>query len=703
MPIYRGLTRPRLHHNMGLATPTYQGPGSYNSGPNQIVPTPSIMTQQAPASSLTMGYQTPAQALQARIMAILTPAEVTSFTDMTKKVREALNDDELEIMQDSVQAMLGVSNLYKPVSPLTHPLQGFQDAIDAADIPPEGIQPGYNALDHELAVQLVAEWIERGSIVEDELNGTGPEGDVPGKRMFLNTVDTTEEAMAQGAPMRQITVKRLRPQIRIKPLYMDSANVNELIEGPAKQTGTSLLPSMPHVSALLAGCTMKKADGWVITDGLVECIVAVEDVDQYNNPTPDVGGVGYSLPGTTNIQQQIMGYSRGLKGPPADEITGTSYAEVQTKQAIKRLHDAQFEEYRKRMEVVTGTGKHSADLDAPEVRFTHPNGGTTSVAFKPRRVNPLTGVPNMPSEEVLAREAVKALGRIKSDVQKMAEESKTTIGVHLDPVDEDMGPEEMEPTLLVGTPAPAPGAAAAVPVPVPIQPLSAAALAYPNIPSGYATTHSGISSVPIASIPTSNTVASATYTGVFTTGSSNTTVGLGTYIQNPQWSGIGALTDEDGDEIPTVRMRNLRPGFQYKGVDGTIIEVDATGNFTIRDENAQITYLATRVRNFNRFVNGSDLVGEFIEDLGRLGATQEQAAAASIEMLIRWLVHKAAEHDQEAPPEDVPAVSAAELETVEIVPPGFDPLLPYVPGQEPTEVPPFIIDEAGVRLASYCA
>jgi hypothetical protein len=676
MPIYRGLTRPRLHHNMQLATPTYQGMGSLSASNRYPAQVPGHVQQQASQSSLIMGHQTPAQALQARIMAILTPAEVATFTDMTKRVREALNDDELEIMQDSVQAMLGVNGLASGNASALQQIEDLQDnlALNGADIPPEGIQPGYNALDHELAVQLVAEWIERGSIVEDELNGTGPEGDVPGKRMFLNMEDKTTPS---GNIERHLTVKKLRPQIRIMPLYMDSDNVNELIEGTAKQTGTSLLPSMPHVSALLAGCTMKKADGWVITDGLVECIVAVEDVAEYNNPTPDVDAVDLI---DRSMRQQMMGYGRGAPAPPADEIAGISYAEVQTMQTIKRLHDAQIEEYRKRMEVVKGTDKHSADLDAPEVRFTHPNGGTTSVAFKPRRVNPLTGVPNMPSDEVLAREAVKALGRIKSDVQKMAEESKTTIGVHLDPSD-DVGPEEMEATLLVGTPAPAPGAAAAVPVP--IQPLSAAAMAYPNTPTGPVTTSSGISSVPIAGIPISNYVTSASYNVIASGGNTayvNAGSGINAYIQNPQWSGLGALTDEDGDEIPTVRMRNLRPGFQYKGVDGTLIEVDATGNFTIKDEQARITYLATRVRNFNRFVNGSDLVGEFIEDLGKLGANQEQAAAADIEMFIRWLVHKAAEHDQEAPPEDVPAVSAAE-----------------VSGQDLERA--IIIDDAGIRVA----
>jgi hypothetical protein len=670
MPILRNaaVKRRPMHHNMQLATPTYQGMGSLGASNRYPAQIPGHVQQQASQSSLTMGYQTPTQAINTKVMAILTADEVAMYKALTDKVTAAMTQDEMDILASNTAEMLAGAGVLTP----SQFIEDMQDnlALNGVAIPPEGIQPGYNALDHELAVQLVADWIERGSIVEDELNG-----DDAGKRTFLNMQDTVT---SPGNIDRHLSTKQLRPRIRIKPLYMDSANVNELIEGPIKQTGTSLLPSLPHVSALLAGCTMRKADGWAITDGLVEWIVTIEDVEAYNNPQPMVG---QNIVGTTNILYQSMGYSHGLKGPPADEITGTSYAEVQKRQEAERRLNAEAIEFRHKMQIVLGKQKHSADLDAPEVRFTHPNGGTTSVAFRPRRVNPLTGVPNMLSEEVLAREAVKAMHRIKSNVQEMADKNHTTIGVHLDPPEtpDDVGPEEMEPTLLVGTPAPAPGAAAAAPVP--IHGLSAAALAYPNTPTGHAITSSGISSVPIASIPTSNTV-TATYTGVVTTGSSTAAYvspGISAYMQNPQWSGIGSLTDEDGDEIPTVRMRNLRPGFQYKGIDGTIIEVDATGNFTIKDDAARITYLATRVRNFNRFVNGSDLVGEFIEDLGRLGASQEQAAAADIEMFIRWLVHKAAEHDQEEAPADVPAVSAAE-----------------VSGQDLERA--IIIDEAGARV-----
>jgi hypothetical protein len=156
--------------------------------------------------------------------------------------------------------------------------------------------------------------------------------------------------------------------------------------------------------------------------------------------------------------------------------------------------------------------------------------------------------------------------------------------------------------------------------------------------------------------------------------------------QSPIWQ---SPTDEDGDEIPSMRIRLLKPNHQYRAQDGSEIEVDGVGNYVVKDEAARITYRASRMRDFNRFVNGSDLVGEFIEALGSLGANQEQAAGANLEMFIRWLVHKAAEHDKEAPPEDVPPVT---------IPPPPPERLPRV-GDNPEVMPPFIIDEQSVRVA----
>lgn len=80
--------------------------------------------------------------------------------------------------------------------------------------------------------------------------------------------------------------------------------------------------------------------------------------------------------------------------------------------------------------------------------------------------------------------------------------------------------------------------------------------------------------------------------------------------------------------------------------DGSKVVIDK-GNFHVEDKAAQITYKANRVREFNRFLNASDLLQAFIADLGEAGARQSDVLAVPIELFINWLILKAAEQDHE--------------------------------------------------------
>lgn len=88
--------------------------------------------------------------------------------------------------------------------------------------------------------------------------------------------------------------------------------------------------------------------------------------------------------------------------------------------------------------------------------------------------------------------------------------------------------------------------------------------------------------------------------------------------------------------------------------DGTKINVDADGNFSIDDKDSKVVYKASRLREFNKYMNASDLIEDFIRDVGKLGVTQGQLLKIPINALFVWLVAKAAEADGEVPPEDVP-------------------------------------------------
>ena len=105
-----------------------------------------------------------------------------------------------------------------------------------------------------------------------------------------------------------------------------------------------------------------------------------------------------------------------------------------------------------------------------------------------------------------------------------------------------------------------------------------------------------------------------------------------------------------------VSQLSIRPGNNYALPDGSSLKIDAAGNYTIEDKNAQVTYKACRIRDFNRFLNASDLLEEFIRDIGKLGARQNQVLNIPITVFIHWLIFKAAEQDGDPIPKNVPRI-----------------------------------------------
>jgi len=87
--------------------------------------------------------------------------------------------------------------------------------------------------------------------------------------------------------------------------------------------------------------------------------------------------------------------------------------------------------------------------------------------------------------------------------------------------------------------------------------------------------------------------------------------------------------------------------------DGTILEVDEKGNYKINDKDAKVVYQAKRCRGFNKYLNASDLLEEFIRFLGTIGGTQEKVLDVPIELFINWIIVRSAEEDEEEIPEGV--------------------------------------------------
>jgi len=89
----------------------------------------------------------------------------------------------------------------------------------------------------------------------------------------------------------------------------------------------------------------------------------------------------------------------------------------------------------------------------------------------------------------------------------------------------------------------------------------------------------------------------------------------------------------------------LNKNNSYKLPNGGTLKIDELGNFKII-ENNNITYKSCNIREFNKYINASDLLEGFINFLGEQGMKQIDVLKTPIEIFITWLIFKAAEQDK---------------------------------------------------------
>lgn len=118
---------------------------------------------------------------------------------------------------------------------------------------------------------------------------------------------------------------------------------------------------------------------------------------------------------------------------------------------------------------------------------------------------------------------------------------------------------------------------------------------------------------------------------------------------------------DDTGRSGTVKIEAGQPA-RIELPDGAIIDVKADGSYEIVDQDAKVTYKANRVREFNRYVNASDLLEEFIDFVDGVGGIdKDRFLALPIETFIRWLVLRAAQADGESMPEEEKAITQSVL------------------------------------------
>lgn len=133
-------------------------------------------------------------------------------------------------------------------------------------------------------------------------------------------------------------------------------------------------------------------------------------------------------------------------------------------------------------------------------------------------------------------------------------------------------------------------------------------------------------------------------------------------VVNATSTAVTGLSIDDGITIDHRNLKDYRPGYGEEIClslqDGGKFILDASGNYRIEDKDAKITYKANTSREFNRFINASDLLAKFITDMGELGAKQDNVLQIPIEQFITWLIVQAAKQDGEDMAPDLPRLAA---------------------------------------------
>lgn len=147
--------------------------------------------------------------------------------------------------------------------------------------------------------------------------------------------------------------------------------------------------------------------------------------------------------------------------------------------------------------------------------------------------------------------------------------------------------------------------------------------------------------------------------GLNSTSTASTLSSAAPWKINYQWTTGNSVINLKWDDINNTLVQGeipaaLPPGKRSLGLpDGSKLEIDDLGNYTIHDKDAKVTYKANRIREFSPHLNASDLLAQFVRYVGGLGVRQKEVLSLPIELFINWLVIEAAERDQDQIPAEV--------------------------------------------------
>ncbi|MBD3405060.1 MAG: hypothetical protein GF411_02855 [Candidatus Lokiarchaeota archaeon] len=130
--------------------------------------------------------------------------------------------------------------------------------------------------------------------------------------------------------------------------------------------------------------------------------------------------------------------------------------------------------------------------------------------------------------------------------------------------------------------------------------------------------------------------------------STSSCTNLSDCTSNIDSSSVYLVNDRYGTYQNRIRDKvqiDLGTAVKIEMADKSVISVEKDGSYQIIDKDAKVTYKACRIREFNRYINASDLIEEFIRFVGKLGIKQSQVLHIPIEYFIYFLVFRSAEED----------------------------------------------------------
>jgi len=129
------------------------------------------------------------------------------------------------------------------------------------------------------------------------------------------------------------------------------------------------------------------------------------------------------------------------------------------------------------------------------------------------------------------------------------------------------------------------------------------------------------------------------------------------YVQFTSGGGSTSTGTDFSDVQIVTRVATPKEVFENKKVtidfpttlsfkDGTVIDVKGNGNFVVNDKDSKVIYKGNNIREFNRYINSSDVLEEFIVFLGKdYRVRQDQILQIPIELFINWLIMRASQED----------------------------------------------------------